>query len=81
MNEEQEKFIDSIIVIEDGSLSPEFAERIKRLAYSIIFGSKKMNALGVKVEDASIFKEQNKRPCMAGRWRFIKNFKKVNDII
>ena len=43
MNEEQAKFIDSIIVIEDGSIPSEIEERIKRMAYSIFYGSKRMN--------------------------------------
>lgn len=81
MNEEQEKFINSIIVIEDGSISPEFEERIKRMAYSLFFGSKRMNLLGVKVEDANELREQNKRPHICGKWKFIKNFKKVTDFI
>jgi len=76
MNEEQAKFIDSIIVIVDGSISPEFEERIKRMAYSRFFGSERMNLLGVKVEDANKLREQNKRPYICSKWKFIKKIKK-----
>ena len=80
-DDEKEKFIDSLIVISDGSISQEIEKRIKSLAYSVFFGSKRMNILGIKVEDANELREQNKRPYISGKWKFIKNLKKVSDFI
>lgn len=77
----KELFINSIIVFGDGSVSPEIEKSIKDLAYSVFFGSKRLNALGVKVEDASVMREQNKRPYVRGKRSFIKNLKRVNNFI
>lgn len=77
----KELFINSIIIFGDGAVSPEIEKNIRDLAYSVFFGSKRLNALGVKVEDASVIREQNKRPYVRGKWSFIKNLKKVNDFI
>lgn len=72
----KELFINSIIVFGDGSVPPEIEKHIKDLAYSAFFGSKRLNALGVKVEDASVIRGQNKRPYVRGKWSFIRNFLK-----
>ena len=51
-------------------------KNIKDLTYSVFFGSKRLNTFGIKVEDASVIREQNKRPYVRGKWSFIKIFKK-----
>lgn len=74
---EKNDFIDSMIKVtycSDSDALVRLEMRLKRTAYSIFFGSKRLKALGINIEDAYDFREKNKWPTISGKHRLIKNY-------